>query len=166
MVVLACLLIEARRNKYSWLVIYTPLLLLQPAWRLAWGEVRHGGRTMSADCGFGDRGESIFLALMLVAIFVVLVRGDSSKRLFFLILTIVCSITYVLAFVLGLTPLPFAILSRVVSPEVAGQVWGSVEGGAGRLSSYAVMFAVICAILYVQERRRSRVLVRDHSIDT
>lgn len=153
-VVLASLAIEWRRKKFSWLILYAPLLILQPAWRLAWNEIHRGWRAASADCGFGNRGESIFLMLTFVVIFVAILRGNVTKRLFLLRLTVVCSIIYGVIFVLSYTPFPFAVLSSVLSPEVAGPVWGTMAGGAWRLSSYIIVFSVICLALYLNGRFR------------
>lgn len=141
-IVFALLAIEFRRKKFSWFVVYAPFLLLQPAWRLAWNEIHDGWRAASSDCGFGNRGECIFLTTTLVAIFVVILRGDVTKRPFLLRLTIVCAIINALIFVLSYTSFPFATF---------GLIWRIVEGGAN-LSGYVVTFVLICLSLYMQSK--------------
>src|SRR2546423_15081862 len=116
--VLASFVIEWRRKKFSWLIVYTPLLILQPAWRLVCGEVIHGSRAGSSDCGFGNRGESIFLTAALVAILVIVIREDLNKRVFLLRLIIVCWIIHVGMFLLGLFGLLSSFLFAVFSDDL------------------------------------------------
>lgn len=147
-VVVACLVVEVRRKRFSWLAVYAPLLILQPAWRLAWGEItRHGLRPMSSDCGFGNRGESIFLTAVLVAVLVVLVRGHLSKRLFLLRLAIICWVIWMLVIPLAWFGLLYFL---------PAQVEGTVVGGAAACASYALILTLISAVLYIFERLRRR----------
>ncbi len=156
-VVVAALVVAWRRRTFSWLAVCIVLLLLQPAWRLAWGEIINGSRAASSDCGFGNRGESIFLAATLGAVLVMLIRGDVSKRLFLLRLTVVCWIIHVLVFLLGISQGLSSFLFAVFSADVATQTLGTIEAGAGRISRYTIVLTVCCAFLYILERRRRRV---------
>jgi hypothetical protein len=156
-VVLACLVVEVRRKKFLWLVVYAPLLLLQPAWRLAWEEIlTHGLRPGSSDCGLGNRGEAIFLTAMLVAVLVMLLRGHLNKRLFLLRLTVVCWIIQVIIFFPATSTASYLLLSKFLSTDVAAQIDGTVVGGAGRLQWYTLALTLISALLYLLERLRRR----------
>jgi hypothetical protein len=147
-VVLASLFVEARRKKFSWLAIYAPLLILHPAWRLALGEIRHGSRQVSADCGFGNRGESIFLTVTLVALFIILSRGRLGKRLFLLRVVTGCWFFHVLVF--------FLRQSSPLRSLLSAEVLGTIEGGEGAVGVYTVILTLICAVLYLLRYVRLR----------
>src|SRR5882724_808103 len=156
-VVLASLGIEVRRWRFSWLILYTPLLILQPGWRLLWGDIiYHGVRPASSDCGLGNRGESIFLTVTLAAILIVLIRGNLSRRTFLLRLTMGCWIFHALVFFLERSTIHDSFLSNLVSHDVADQVLGTVEGGAAGVGWYTLVLTLICAVLWLIERVRRR----------
>lgn len=153
LIVLASFVLEFRRKKFSWTVVYVPLLILQPGWRLAWGEIRsHGLRAMSADCGFGNRGESIILTILLLAVLIALVRGRLSKRVFLFRLTIVCWIFHVLVFFgLRISSSLYLFLLKVL-PSGADEVEGTISGGDANLRGFTLISTIVFAVLYVIER--------------
>jgi len=147
-IVIVCFVIEFRRKNFSWLAIYAPLLIFQPAWRLAWGEIKlHGLRPPSADCDFGNRGESIFLTATLLAVLLALVRGGVSKRLFLLGLTIFCWLFNVLVL-----PLDVYALLNWLPPKVGF----TIAAGAGHIISYTFALMFVSGFLYILEHFRRR----------
>jgi hypothetical protein len=156
-IALACVVVARRRKAFSWLVMCAALLVFHPAWQLAWGEMLNGSRAASADCGFGKRGESIFLTAALAAILLMLIRGNLSKRSFIFGLTIACWAIHVIAFVLNRSQLLNSVLYAVVPPDIGTQTFGTIEAGSGHISPYTLVLTLCCVVLYWVEWRRRRI---------
>ena len=155
-IALACVVVAWRRKAFSWLAVCAVLLVCHPAWQLAWGEMLHGSRAASGDCGFGKRGESIFLAGALALTLVMLVRGNLSKRSFIFRLTIACWAIHVFAFFLSRSQLLNSVLYAMVSPDIGTQTFGTIEAGSGYITPYTLVLTICCIVLYWVDRRRRR----------
>jgi hypothetical protein len=153
---LACVVIAWRRKVFFWLAICATVLVCHPAWRLAWAEMLKGSRAATADCGFGARGESIFLTAVATAILLILVRGKPSKRSFIFILTIACWAIHALAFALNRSELLTSALYGMLSPDMGTQIFATIEAGSGRITLYTLVLTLCCGGLYLLERRRRR----------
>jgi hypothetical protein len=157
LLVVVLLAVELRNRSVSWPAIYIPLLVLQPGWRLAWGELmRHGMREASSDCGFANRAESIFLTATLFAIVIIVFMKGANKRSFLFYWTAICWSICVVVAILGYSSLPFAFLSSVASSDLAGQILGTMDGAGARLGGYAIILTGICIGLFVTKHVRRR----------
>jgi hypothetical protein len=144
------LFVEWRRKKFSWLIVYAPLLMLHPAWQLGLDEIRNGGGRVSADCFFGASGESIFLTAMLIAVVFVMFPGGVSKRLFLLRAMLTFWTIFALQFFF-ITALDKMLL-RVLSHDLVDQIDATIRAGTG----YAVILTAVCGVLYLIEALRKR----------
>lgn len=157
--VLVSFIAEWRRGNFSWLAIYAAALVLHPAWRLSYGEILHGWRAASSDCGYGNRFFSVAVLLITVSVlWLVLFRPAFSKRLFLLILTAACWFIHIgnlLFWRIDLfrNEIPAALTTSTFVQELLM----AVDFGQTRLIRYTVILTVICATLYIpwsQLRRR------------
>jgi hypothetical protein len=155
-ITLGCFVVAWRRNAFSWLILGILLLLCQPAWQLAWGEMLNGSRAASGDCGFGKRGESVFLTAVLAAILLIQIRGNVSKRSFIFRVTIACWALHAFAFILSRSQLLNSALFAAFPPDMGAQVFGTIEAGSGNVILYTIVLTLCCAVLYWIERRRRR----------
>jgi hypothetical protein len=145
-VVIVSFLVELRRKRFSWLPIYTLMLACYPAWRLLYEDAfLRPWRPGIADCGFADRGESIFLLIAHIAGLVLISTGRGTKQMFILLLTVSCWVAIPLSYVGG--PAPYVLLSKCFSPDTASQILATLHGAAARMGGwYALPLTFISLI--------------------
>ena len=144
----ACLVIELRRRRFRWLVVYAAVLALQPAWELLWQELYGGGIRVRADCGYSQRSLSLFLLASTIALLIIVWRHSHVQRRSFIF-------GLAVAFTLfsALAELFFRSGIRAAIPH---ELYASIFSGFGGEPQHFLVFVSICGVLYVVRHFRRR----------
>jgi hypothetical protein len=149
--VAAALFVEWRRRTLAWTPLYIGLLVLQPAWRLGYGEISHGWQAVSSDCGYGNRFIAVgLLAATLSALFILLARPDFSRRRFLLLLAAACWLVHLGTFLfLGFFYLPLWLPVAFAANTFVQAVIMAIEFGEVRLGRFTIILTLISAALSI-----------------
>ena len=151
---LACFANEWRRSKFSWLPLYAPLLILHPVWPQAWGNIMSPEfRALSADCFFGDKGESIFLTATLLAVLITIVRRTVSIRSFLLRLTIVGWTIIILMRFLNWIPVADFFGERPALFFIV-DIWDTLGSAGWRMIDYMIVSTIACVAFHLRANLR------------
>lgn len=140
----ACFVIELRRRRFRWLVVYAALLALQPGWGLVSQELRTGLIRVRADCGYGQRSLSLFLLAAAVAVAVVAWRRPATRRRTF-IFGLVVAFTF-------MNVLGELLLYSTLPPAIPHELYASIFTGFGGPPLLLLLCILACAVLYVVQR--------------
>jgi hypothetical protein len=147
---MACSVIEFRRRRFRWFVVYAALLALQPGWGLLWQALSTGGIRVRADCGYSQRSLSLFLLGATIAVCVfVLQRATVRRRTFLFGFAVAFTSMSVVA------ELPFFGLPLPIPHELEA----SLFTGFGGPPWFLLLLVSVCVLLFVVQRPRTRTAV-------
>ena len=147
---MACFVIELRRWRFRWFVVYAALIALQPGWGLLWQELSTGAIRVRADCGYSQRSLSLFLLGATIAVCVIVFQRATVRRRTFLFGLVVAFTSMSVV-----AELPFFGLPLPIPYELEA----SLFTGFGGPPWFLLLLVSVCVVLFVVQRPRTRTAV-------
>jgi phosphoglycerol transferase MdoB-like AlkP superfamily enzyme len=140
---------ECYRGRFAWWPVYGALLVAHPGWRM-WPSFHSGVLAVSSDCGYSDRFVSVAIVVVFVSLLLLLLlRPDFSRRVFLLVLAVVCWQLYFATWLFWhYRPIelpPNALLAAIFASEAMQAFTMST----GRLLGYSIILSISTAAVWM-----------------